>query len=377
MKRLIFILSCTFFSTLAVSNAKQMEEQRNLFVQAERQVGSASIQQVEGWLEELKDYPLQPYLQQRYLQRRLGAHADIERFLQQHQGSPMDWPLRRPFLQNLAKTKQPERFLTNFPGSSDAELSCKALEQRLLLNKIDQQQVWQEVQALWTVGKSQPKDCDGLFKQWRQVNPLQADTVLRRIQLSAEGGDASLIRYLKTLLPANQQYLADMWQQVRNNPSVMTKGRFFPGKHVVERDILAYGLKRLIWRSPDQALKMWQRFVNDPYFTAAQRVDVQRQFAIALASKGDSRADEWMGQLPPELLDNSLAQWQVGHALRELNWPKVQKVIEQFPAALAADINWRYWLARAFEEQGQQAKADPIFRELALRRHFYGFMSAA
>ncbi|MCF4008944.1 transglycosylase SLT domain-containing protein [Rheinheimera sp. UJ63] len=377
MKRLIFILSCTFFSTMAVSNAEQIEQQRELFVQAERQMGSASLRQVEAWLEELKDYPLQPYLQQRYLQRRLNAHTDIESFLQQHKGSPLDWPLRRPFLQSLAKAKQSERFLTNFPGSSDAELNCTALEQRLRIKPVDKQQVWQEVQALWTVGKSQPKDCDGLFKQWRQVNPLQADTVLRRIQLSAEGGDASLIRYLKTLLPANQQYLADMWLQVRKDPSVMTKGRFFPGKHVVERDILAYGLKRLIWRSPDQALKMWQRFVNDPYFTAAQRVDVQRQFAIALASKGDSRADEWMGQLPPELLDSSLAQWQVGHALRELNWPKVQKVIEQFPAELAADINWRYWLARAFEEQGQQAKADPIFRELALRRHFYGFMSAA
>ncbi|WP_449356516.1 hypothetical protein [Alishewanella longhuensis] len=70
--------------------------------------------------------------------------------------------------------------------------------------------MWREVEALWTVGKSQPKSCDPLFGQWRQAKPLSADVVLRRIQLSAEGGDVGLIRYLKTLLPADRQYLADM-----------------------------------------------------------------------------------------------------------------------------------------------------------------------
>jgi len=379
VKRLTIFLGIFLFSGAVVGESADelLEQQRKLFLQVERQVSAAPRAQVELWLEQLRGYPLHPYIQQRWLQRRLTAHEDIETFLQEHRGSPMDWPLRRPWLMSLANSQQAELFLTYFPGSSDAVLNCTALQQRLSNKQADTKAIWREVEALWTVGKSQPKHCDPLFSQWRKAETLTADVVLRRIQLSAEGGEVGLIRYLKTLLPADRQYLADMWQQVRTNPAVIAQPRFFPGKHVIERDVLAYGLKRLVWRSPDQALQVWRRFVSDPYFTAAQRLDVQRQFAIALASKGDSRADDWMRQLPAESLDNSVAQWQVGHALRELNWPKVQQVIENFPAELAADVNWRYWLARALEEQGQQAEAEAIFREVAQRRHFYGFMAAA
>jgi len=361
----------------ALTATETLEEQRKLFVQVERQIGSAAPVQVELWLEQLQGYPLAPYIEQRWLQRRLSDHTAIESFLARHQGSPLDWPLRRPWLLSLASAQQAERFLSFFPGSTDAALNCVALQQRLKARPKDAEAIWQDVAALWTVGKSQPKQCDSLFSQWRQVQPFSADIVLRRIQLSAEGGDVGLIRYLRTLLPSDKQYLADMWQHVRTNPAVIAKPKFFPGKHVIERDILAYGLKRLIWRSPDQALQVWSAFTSDPYFTAAQRIDVQRQFAIALASKGDSRTDEWMSKLPAESLDTSVAQWQVGHALKTLNWPKVQQVIERFPVNLANDVNWRYWLARALEEQGMSAEARPIFEEVAQRRHFYGFMAAA
>lgn len=379
MKRLTIFLGFFLFSGAAVSVKadEQLEQQRKLFLQVERQVSSAPRAQVEVWLEQLRGYPLHPYIQQRWLQRRLNDHDEIKAFLTAYQGSPMDWPLRRPWLMSLAGAQQAELFLMHFPGSNDAELSCTALQQQLRTKAADRTLIWREVEALWTVGKSQPKSCDPLFGQWRQAKPLSADVVLRRIQLSAEGGDVGLIRYLKTLLPTDRQYLADMWQKVRANPAVIAQPQFFPGKHVIERDILAYGLKRLVWRSPDQAIQTWQRFASDPYFTKAQRLDVQRQFAIALASKGDSRTDDWMRQLPADSLDSSLAQWQVGHALRELNWPKVQQVIENFPATLAADVNWRYWLARALEEQGQKAEAETIFRQVAERRHFYGFMAAA
>lgn len=382
MKHLFFFISLGAMSAplqaeMPDSSAAQLEQQRRLFIQVEHQISSASPSQVERWLTELQDYPLQPYLKQRWLQRRISQHDDIARFLEQHQGSPLDWPLRRPWLMSLAKGQQAARFLEHFPGSNDPELNCIAMQQRLKAQPAAVSEIWQQTELLWTVGKSQPKACDPLFSQWRNAGQLTTEAVLRRLQLSAEGGDASLIRYLKTLLPAQQQYLADLWLQVRQNPAAIAKPRFLPGKHVIERDILAYGLKRLVWRAPDQALQTWQRYASDPYFTAAQRLDVQRQFAIALAHKGDERASAWMDQLPPEQLDNTLAQWQVGHALRELNWPRVQQVIERFPAELAADINWRYWLARALEEQGQQAAAEPIFRELAQRRHFYGFMAAA
>lgn len=375
---LMFIFSL-FLPTcgLAATDETAQLRLRQLFLQAERQVGSASAVQVKQWLTELEDYPLQPYIEQRWLQRQLHAHNDIARFLEQHQGSPLDWPLRRPWLMSLAKAQQSERFLQNFPGSNDAELSCIALTKRLRLYPAERAQVWRETESLWIVGKSQPRACDPLFNQWRQAEQLKPEMVLRRIQLAAEANELRLVRFLKTLLPVELQYLADLWIQVRQDPAVIARARFLPGRQVYERDILTYALKRLVWRSPDLALQTWRRFESDPYFTSAQRLDVQRQFAIALANKGDQRAALWLDKLPAVHLDNTLAQWQVGAALRSQDWPRVQQVIENFPPELASDINWRYWLARALEQQGQMTAAHSLFQDIAQRRHFYGFMAAA
>lgn len=377
MKRWVLMLSNLLLVPLATASVSSEAALRNEFLQAERQIGSLQYEQAQKLLEKFADYPLQPYLQQRRLQQFLTADERIAGFLQQYEKTPMDWPLRKPWLLDLARRQQAATFLANYPGSSDAELECLALRFKLAAKDTDTASLWPQVSQLWVVGKSQPKACDPLFSAWRKAGQQTPERVWQRIRLAAEGGDASLIGYLKTQLPADQQYLADMYQQTRRNPAVIAGARFFPLKKVQERDVLAYGLKRLIWRSPKQALAVWQKFVNDPYFTAAQRLDVQRQFAIALASKGEAEADNWLSTLPAELLDQTLAHWQVSHALAQLDWPRVQQVIEAFPAELQQDNSWRYWLARAYEQQGMTDKAQPLFQQLALQRHFYGFMAAA
>ncbi|MFT5546479.1 MAG: soluble lytic murein transglycosylase [Rheinheimera aquimaris] len=377
VKRIVFMLANLLLAPLSAASVSSEAALRNEFLQAERQIGSLKYEQAQKVLKKFADYPLQPYLEQRRLQQFLTADERISAFLQQHTGTPMDWPLRKPWLLDLARRGKSQLYLANYKGSKDAELECLALRFKLAEKNADAAALWPDVSRLWVVGKSQPKACDPLFSAWRKAGQQTPELVWQRLILSAEGGDASLIPYLKTQLPAAQQYLADMYQQTRRNPAVIANSKFFALKTVQERDIAAYGMKRLIWRHPDQALRVWQKFVNDPYFSAGQRLDVQRQFAIALASKGDERAAQWFDDLPPELIDSTLAHWQVSHALAQLDWPEVEKVITALPADIAKDASWQYWLARAYQQQGQEEKAKPIFQQLALQRHFYGFMAAA
>jgi len=374
---MVLILSNLLLIPLVAASVSSEAALRNEFLQAERQIGSVSYEHAQKMLQKFADYPLQPYLQQQRLQQFLTADERIAAFLQQYEKTPMDWPLRKAWLLDLAKRQKSQTFLANYTGSADAELECHALRFRLAAKNADTTQLWPQVTQLWLVGKSQPKACDPLFSAWRKAGQQTPDIVWQRIRLAAEGGDASLIPFLKTQLPAGQQYMADMYLKARRNPAVISSAKFFPLKNLHERDVLAYGLKRLIWRNPKQALALWQKFNNDPYFTAAQRLDVQRQFAIALASKGDEQADNWLNQLPAELLDQTLAHWQVSHALAQLDWPRVQQVIEAFPPDIAKDSSWRYWLARAYEQQGNTERALPLLQQLALQRHFYGFMAAA
>lgn len=377
MRRALYFFSLCL--SVSVTNYSLAEETslRSEFSQAELKIASMSSADAQATLDKFSYYPLQPYLELERLKHHLKADKRIADFLQRNQGSPMDWPLRKAWLHELAKRKQTKLFLANYNGSNDDELACYQLRFQLAQPNADKEAIWPKVTELWAVGKSQPKACDALFTVWRDAGQQTPEIVWRRIGLAAEGGTASLLPYLKTLLPKDQQYLADMYQQTRANPSVIAKSKFFSLKKPQERDILAYGLKRLIWRDADKALATWQKFINDPYFTAAQRLDVQRQFAIALANKGDERASNWFKQLPAELLDDTLAQWQVGRLLLELDWPKVQSTIEAFPAELMSSNRWQYWLARAYEQQGMADKANEIFQQLALQRHFYGFMAAA
>jgi soluble lytic murein transglycosylase len=377
VKRMIFVLTNLLLAPLSAASVSSEAALRNEFLQAERQIGSVSYEQAQKLLQKFADYPLQPYLEQRRLQQFLTADERIADFLQRQSGTPMDWPLRKPWLLHLAKRQKSALFLANYPGSNDAELECLALRYQLALPDADAAALWPQVTQLWLVGKSQPKACDPLFADWRKAGQQTQERVWQRLMLAAEGGDTSLIPYLKTQLPAVQQPLADMYLKARRNPAVISNARFFPLKQVQERDIAAYGMKRLIWRNPEQALKVWQRFANDPYFTAGQRLDVQRQFAIALASKGDDRAAEWLTALPAELIDSTLAHWQVSHALTQLDWPKVQQSIEALPAEVAQDASWQYWLARSYEQQNRPELAQPLLQRLALQRHFYGFMAAA
>ncbi len=377
VKRIVFILTNLLMAPLSSASVSSEAALRDEFLQAERQIGSLKFEQAQHVLKKFSAYPLQPYLEQRRLQQFLTADERIAEFLQQYKDTPMDWPLRKSWLLDLARRQKGALYLANYSGSTDAELECLALRFKLAAKDADSNALWPEVSRMWVVGKSQPKACDPLFIAWRKAGQQTAERVWRRVSLAAEGGDASLIPYLKTQLPASQQYLADMYQQTRRNPAVIANNNFFSLKTAQERDIAAYGMKRLIWRHPDLALKVWSKFVNDPYFSAAQRLDVQRQFAIALASKGDNRASAWFNDLPPELIDNTLAHWQVSHALAQLDWPAVQRVIEALPAEIAQDSSWQYWLARAYEQQGRADKAKPLFDALALQRNFYGFMAAA
>ena len=74
MKRLL-VLCCTLLPGWLLASTADLavlQQQRQLFLQAERQLGSAPEPQIESWLTELRDYPLRPYLEQRWLQRRLS-----------------------------------------------------------------------------------------------------------------------------------------------------------------------------------------------------------------------------------------------------------------------------------------------------------------
>jgi len=348
---------------------------RERFLQAEKKIHKVPLAQAEKMLRDLHAYPLKPYIELEYVSRTLGNTAAVQKFLQQHQGTPLEWPLKKRWLLHLASVQLTQPFLKNYQMGTDTVLDCTALQLRLLNES--PAKIWPEVTDLWTHGESLPKECDPLFKRWQKAGQRTPEVVWGRMVKAADGGDERIIPYLRTLLPARLQYLGDKWKQVLADPNLVIRQKFLPLKHPWEREILAFGLKKIVWKKPDQALAVWARFEMDPHFTKSQRLDVARTFAIALSSKDDRRAAKFLAMVPVDAKDDLFLQWQIAWYLRQQQWPRVIEVLNELPEDVRRDPSWQYWLARAYEQSGQTEQSEQMLKALAATRGYYGFMAAA
>lgn len=371
---LMVALCCSSLLTQAAA-APSDQVLRQRFVQAEKNIHKVPLAQAEKMLRELQPYPLAPYIELEYLSRTLSDSKAVQAFIQKYDDTPLAWPLKKRWLSYLANVGLTQPFLQHYQMGTETVLDCKALELRLLNEPASK--VWPDVTHLWIDGGSLPKECDPLFKRWQKAGQRKPEIVWARLVKAADGGDARIIPYLRTLLPANQQYLGDKWKQVLENPALVARQQFLPLKHPWEREILVFGLKKMVWKQPDQALNVYRRFEQDPHFNKNQRIDVARTFAIALSSKDDARAAKFLAMVPVELKDDLFQQWQLAWYLRAQNWQRVQAVFYELPKHEQKDDRWQYWLARAYAENGQAEQSRQILSKLATTRSYYGFMAAA
>jgi len=370
------ILSSLLASAVTYANDENL--QRKTFLQAEKQIWNTNSATYQSLYNQLHYYPLQPYLDQKRLMTniKLSSASEINAFLIKYEGTPLDWPLRKKWLNYLAKRNKPLLFQRYFKATSNVELTCQYYRFQLQSGVLPSL-ILPKVSSLWLVGKSQPKVCDPLFKQWQKAGYRTNEVIWQRIVLSADGGKHTLIPYLTTLLPKNEQYLAELWHKVRRNPTYVNRLAKFKDKTAREAEIVAYGLKRLIWRSPQQALDTYALAKSLLPFTAQQQQQITLKFALALASKNHLAANSWLEKVDDELFSSNLTQWYITDALRDQNWKNIKVKLSKLPEIAQQSLKWRYWYSRSLLATGELAAGNALLNELAQSRHYYGFLAAS
>lgn len=374
---------CTLFlvvsltSIFVTANELEFAEQREAFQTIEK-VWDIHSSQYKNLSLTLEGYPLQPYIEQQKLLNNMStkSHMDIKTFLSEHRGTPLDWPLRKKWLAYLIKRNRQAWFIDFYVPSSEANFNCYYY--RYLLNKgHDEAEVLPKVTSLWLSGKSQPKSCDPLFKQWKKAGYRTDDIVWERIRLAADGGKHTLLPYLTKLLPQDQQYLGKLWLNVRRNPSYLARLNRFKHKSVKETEILTYGLKRLIWRNPKRALIAFNKAEKTFPFTQTQLNEITQKFALALASKDRPEAAHWLHKVDEDYITDLIVQWRIASALRTQNWFTIKKELLSLPESKQEGLLWRYWFARSLIATSHQERGNKILHLLAQERHYYGFLAAS
>ncbi|WP_297818732.1 lytic transglycosylase domain-containing protein [uncultured Paraglaciecola sp.] len=371
-------MTALFTQTAVAAPKLDREQQRNLFIKAEGLAYNPNSNAFKKVMKQLEGYPLKPYVELKTLSKFpfMANKKQIERFLAQYESSPLDRHLRKKWLFYLAKKNQPEMFMHAYRDMGNVALNCK-YAQMLLQKDPSNTEAFELAENLWVVGKSQPNDCNELFKAWHKAGKRTSALVWKRVSLAADGGNHTLLPYLKTLMPKKQQYLADLWLKVRRSPSQVSRLSNFPGQFPEkETEILVYGLKRLISSNRDLALRSWKKLSRNFTFSRSQQKQISHQFATFLALVDHEQAEFWLEKATSLEPDAELLRWHLAHVLRQKNWQNALDVINLVPGNSADNNVFQYWKAQAYEQVGAKALADEGLHKLAKQRHYYGFLAS-
>ncbi|WP_286270751.1 transglycosylase SLT domain-containing protein [Thalassotalea hakodatensis] len=378
MLRFCVFFFCWFSLFTQVAFAFDNAQMRDTFLKAERQLWKTDSSTYLNLYKQLHYYPLQPYLDQRRLmiKMRLTSAKEIEQFLTKYEGSPLDWPLRKKWLEYLIKRNRQTLFMAFFKPTSDVNLTCHYYQYKLN-SGAEEQQILKNIDRLWVVGKSQPKSCDPLFAKWQKAGLRTQSHVWQRLVKAADGGKHTLIPYLTSLMPKKQQYLGKLWHKVRRNPAYITKLSRFPTKSKKETEIFIYGIKRLIWRSPDNAIATFNKAAKVFPITDDQLQQVALKFSLALASKKHRAAKTWLAKVADQHLTSNIVQWKIADVLRQQDWHAIKQVLSALPKNQQSTYQWRYWYGRSLIETGDETAGKAQLKSLADQRHYYGFLAAS
>ena len=350
-------------------------EQRMRFLQAEAALRAGHSERFRALVEELRTYPLYPYLRYAELGSRLALvdAPRVEQFLLDFPRTALTQRLRNRWLHVLAANKRWQEFLRHADGVSGSTLNCHRLN--ALLNTDQEAIALDQVEGLWLHARSQPKACDPVFAAWRHAGRLTPALAWARISLAVDAGELGLARYLKRFLPAAEQPSADLWVGLYQRPGQVTQDSLFTSDGRLH-ELRAWAMLRLARTDVERARMVWAKLEPRAIFSDRQSHQIRRRIGLSLAFRHRPEANDWFATLPEEHVDEVAREWRILSALRHQQWPLVHRYIERLSAEERDDERWRYWWARAAAQMGRANAARTVLKELAGERNYYGFLAA-
>lgn len=354
-------------------------QQRQKYLEAIELIRSSQFSKLQKVKPALRTYALYPYLEYTEMAYRISrqSEADMLAFSSQHQDTPLVEPLMQHWLSNLARQGKWELFIKYFDQVQPTkELIC---HQAYGLHKVGRvEDAMQQAQTLWTVGFSQPKECDPIFNVWRGQNGMTSEVAWRRFTLALTNNERKLANYLMRYISREDKAFAESFRLVHRKPKTIKRYSAFARLDPRNHEIILHGVKRLARKDPEDAFVTLQQYETMHLFEPMVLENTWAAIGIQLARQ--SKDLTLIESLPldlhrhPNLMEERLRQ-----ALRLGDWSNVIVLIHLLPEEDQASDRWQYWKARVLAQSQTEADrqdARNILRELSGQRSFYGFLSA-
>ncbi|MCV6589927.1 MAG: transglycosylase SLT domain-containing protein [Marinobacterium sp.] len=383
---LTLLLPIPALATQASLNTNWNKE-RKLYQKVQRTPAKKRPAAIQAALPKLGNYPLRPYLEYQLILSNLSPKSgpSVHAFQRAYPEMPLSRTLQADWLKALYNKKQWKTYLKEYdrlPLYGSTQL-CR--QQRVRINTGDKnlrKKAMTATDALWLVGKSQPKACDPLFKQWRKAGHLDSAKALQRFWLSVEKGNYGLARYLQRYVTkrSDKAHVKRFWE-IRKNPALL----FRQVRKTDNLHTLAYGLKRLVRKQPERTINYWLQVRKVRKLNTVQHAAIDTMLAKRLVTNDSDKRLRLIARLDPlhQLPDVTEAHLRL--LLQQQDWPLVSALIDQLPEENQQEEIWQYWKAVALinspyktdaRKKTAHKQADKLLKQLASERQYYGYLAA-
>ena len=366
------ILHCAIFVSLlfgqnAIAN---QDAQANEFLTAYTALSKGKFYESDH----LKGYILHPYLEYERIKNNLKKTSDrtLIGFINQNRNNWLGSDINTELLQRLAKQKQWGNVLKYYQkGKGGNKAKCIGLEAQLRTRP--SQTLLNEALNVWKSGNRRPKVCNPLFALLNQRGLITDQLAWERISLAMNKGKTTLSRDLSKHL--NKPSLVTTWVKVRKSPTKHLNSQQLQQNNARNRQIIAYGIKRIARKKTNSARQKWQQLQRQYNFSAKTKADVESYIAVRDAKDHKAIALKEFAAIPAQLRSDDANIWMARLALRFGDWRKLRAAIGSMKAEDRNKDRWRYWLAQSNKHLGSkniQAQLQGVARNAS----FYGFLAA-
>jgi len=349
-----------------------LQEQRNLFLKAEKLLQQGNTPVFLTNLKLLTDYPLYPYLQFQWLKNQLQDTENIKNFIKEHPNNYYTELLRKKWLNYLAKQQRWHEFVQFYQADDNKVRECQFYWAQFKTG--NHASALLGAKRLWIAGNVQANECDPLFSTLILSPFFDRDLIWQRFEWAITNDNFRLAKSLRRLLPASEQEIADLWLKVAQKTALILNKDFLPLKNKHSGRIFAFGINKIAQSNLDLAITAWDNR-NQALTIDWQNIQqTERTLALALAYQHDKRAYDRFKRL--SINDDKINEWKIRSALWDQNWQHVSEALAGLSAAQRRQPVWQYWQARCFEAIGDKISAQTLYRKLAKDRSFYGFLAA-
>jgi soluble lytic murein transglycosylase len=353
-----------------------IEKQRRLFHDASYALNKNQVSKFNRLLKQLQDYPAQPYLVYDSFRRNIRNKTpqQVEDFLQRYAEFPFAYQARGRWLDVLARRGDWENYLAFFDGRANTRQQCLSFQGRLKLGQLEG--LSEEIGKIWMRGYSQPDQCDPAFSYYLKTHEQPEQVIWLRIEKAFKARRPNLALYLGKKLDAQSRTVVETWYRAHKRPESSLKKLADASDNGKNRAIIVHAVERLARRDALKALASWNLIRDQFSFTQEQKDQAQLRIALSAASQHEPEARALLSGLDPETMNDQAYLWLARMQLRGRDWPGLLNTINRMPAHLQEENEWRYWLSRSMEAEGQLSGSLSLLEELSDKSSYYGFLAA-